>query len=128
MDIGSVIFLAFIIFLGYRNGERAKLKEKSALGYGVLTVVMFFAGWVVGCLIVIFFFCKDIVNISLASNPANMKIMQDQLQQAFQSNPLHPLTMELFGIGGYLLVRYILENKPDKKKKLPYWPDNENAV
>jgi hypothetical protein len=124
MSISGFLFYLFIVYLAYKNGMRAKMKEKSAGLYAVLTVVMFFVGYMVGSIFVIYF-CRDLINFNRISDPAYMKEAQEILRQAFISNPLHPLTIELFGIGGYLLVRYILERIPVKKKNLPLWPDQE---
>ena len=49
--------------------------------------------------------------------------MAQQLLQSFEAKPLHLITMEVFGIGGYLLVRYILDKKPDKKEPEMHWMD-----
>jgi hypothetical protein len=32
-------------------------------------------------------------------------------------------TIEIFGIGGYLLIRYILDKKPGKKEPEAHWMD-----
>jgi hypothetical protein len=45
------------------------------------------------------------------------------MQQLFLDHPLHMVTIELFGIGGYLLIRYLLERKPGKKEPEVHWMD-----
>ncbi len=128
MNFSGILFIAMVGFLAYRNGQLAKFKEKSVGLYALLTVFLFFAFEVVGGVLVVLFFCRGEINMALANDPANKQLLMQQMTQAFIDNPLRPFTIEIFGFGGYLLVRYILESVPDKKKKLPFWPDNENAV
>ncbi len=120
--------MAFIGFLSYRNGMRANFKGKSIGLYAFLTIVAFIVGEIVGGLVVIFLFCRDLIHIASAGNPKAIAEMQEQINQAFAQNSFHSITVELFGIGGYLLIRYIIEQMPEKSKpKVPLWPDNENA-
>ncbi len=130
MDFSGIVFIVFIAFLAYRNAMRAKAKEKSAGLYAFLTVLLFFVFEMIGGVFVVLLFCRGEINLSLANNPANKQLLVDQMNQAFLNSPIRQFTLELFGIGGYLLVRYILDSVPEKKKKLPLWPDtdNENAV
>jgi hypothetical protein len=46
------------------------------------------------------------------------------LEHVIATNPLHSTTIIMFGIGGYLLVRYILERKPGKKQEEVPQPDS----
>eukprot|EP01030_Chromulinospumella_sphaerica_P019949 gene19949-biopygen17680 len=48
---------------------------------------------------------------------------QKQFQELYASNPLNMVTTLIFGIGGYLLIRYILEKKPNKKQPEIHWMD-----
>ena len=119
-----------LVFLSIRNGNRAKLKEQSSLTYGLLTALLFIVGEIIGLAFVLTTFCKNINLQSIAgkgpSDPLVQKLAVD-LAFDFANNPLHEITVSLFGFGGYLLVRYILDKKPEKKKKLPFWPDQENV-
>jgi hypothetical protein len=46
-----------------------------------------------------------------------------QVNQALMANPLRELTVFLFGLGGYLFVRYLIDRKPDKKEPEIHWMD-----
>ncbi len=128
MGLSLFIYTVFITFLASRNGARAKLKMKSFGLYAFLTVISFIVGQIIGGLLVIFLFCRDLIHIPIVNTPAAMAQFQEEFNQAFEQNPFHSLTIELFGIGGYLLIRYIIEQFPEKTKtKMPLWPDNENA-
>lgn len=128
MGFSALIYIAFIAFLAYRNGLRAKFKGKSAGLYAFLTVLLFILGEVLGGLLVILFFCRDLIKYATVPTAKAINEMQQQINDAFMANPLHSITVELFGIGGYLLVRYIIERIPAKKNNLPLWPDNEKAL
>jgi hypothetical protein len=117
--------LILIAFLSYRNGVKAKLKEQNAILWGFVTVLAYLVFMVVGLFIVILNFCKDTVNLNMFSSldVKTREAAQQQLLQVFAANPLHMVTVELFGVGGYLLVRYILDKKPDKKQPEVHWMD-----
>jgi hypothetical protein len=76
-------------------------------------------------MIVVFNFCADKVNLDLlaSTDPETRAMVTKQLADALNSNPLHSFTIELFGIGGYLLIRYILDRKPEKKQPEVHWTD-----
>ena len=56
-------------------------------------------------------------------DPKSRAAASQQLYDALAANPLHQLTIEFFAIGGYLLVRYILDKKEGKKKSEVHWMD-----
>ena len=117
--------VVLLVYLAYRNSVRAKLKGANGLTWGVITAVAFLAALVVGGMVVIFNFCADSVNIQQFSSadPKIRMAASNQLMAALNNNPLHLITIELFGIGGYLLIRYILDKKPDKKEPEIHWMD-----
>lgn len=120
------IFL--VIYLTYKNILRARAKEENTVLYASLTVLLFFVFWIIGMGVVVAFFCRGVVDMQrLAIDEKYKKEAADLLGQAFLANPLHPLTATLFALGGYLIVRYILDRKPEKKRKMDLWPDNESA-
>lgn len=127
--LSTIIYVAFIAFLASRNAAKAKFKGKSVGLFAFLTVILFILGQVTGALLVVFLFCRDMITFPTVNTPEAMAAFQEQLNQAFASNPFHSITVELFGIGGYLLVRYIIEQFPEKNNttRLPLWPDNESA-
>ena len=125
MDLFGLIL---VIYLCYKNWTRAKLKEQNPLVWALITGVCVFIGEVIGMAIVMTYFCRDVVDISKLQKISNLsdpayKAATQALAQAFADNPLHSLTVEAFGVGGYLLIRYILNNKPDKKEPEIHWMD-----
>jgi len=125
MDFFGILLL---LFLGYRNGARAKLKGQNPVLWGVLTVVAYIVAYVIGFAVVIMVFCRDAVDLNaLAAPGANIDAVQKQFQQqviqAFQANTLRPLTVFMISLGGYLFIRYLLERKPNKKEPEVHWMD-----
>lgn len=117
--------LILIAFLSYRNGARAKGKDLNPVLWGIITLFAYISAMVLGFLVVIYTFCRDTINMDRLSG-LDMKArnaVAQQVAQVFLANPLHLITVELFGIGGYLLVRYILERKPGKKDPEVHWMD-----
>ena len=117
--------LALIAYLSYRNGLRAKLKGKSAVSWGLATVGAYLVCMIIGLYIVIFAFCKDEINIDqISSLDRNVqKAAVQQVIDSFARNPIHLITVEFFGIGGYLLIRYLLDRTPNKKGPEVHWMD-----
>jgi hypothetical protein len=114
--------IILLTYLAYRNSVLAKRKEQNQVAWAVYTVVAYLVCMMLGIVIVLAYFCKDIISIDQLSKLAPTARAQ-QLQQVFVEHPLHMLTIELFGIGGYLLVRYLLERKPGKKEPEVHWMD-----
>ena len=127
MDFSFFILLGFF---AYRNGMRAKQKEQNPYLWGALTVALFAIASIIGMMVVMVSILKD-ENLDLAKIQAKDQVyaqsLAQQVAQALENNPIHSITIIVFGLGGYLLVRYILDKKPEKKKKLDLWPDKENA-
>ena len=117
--------IILMAYLAYRNSLRAKLKGKNPVLWAFITVGAYLVAMIIGGLIVIFNFCKDAININNFSSldSKSREAATQQLMQALQSNPLHLLTIELFGVGGFLLVRYIIDRTPDKKTPEVHWMD-----
>lgn len=118
----EIILLAY---LSFRNGVRARQKGLNAVLWGGLTVLSFFFAFSLGFGIVIVNFLPEYVNLQQLSSPdlkVRVAAMQPLIEQ-FTANPLHYITVEMFGIGGYLLIRYILERKPNKKAPEVHWMD-----
>lgn len=112
-------------FLAYRNSLLAKVKGQNPVLWAFVTVAAFLVFMVIGGMFVIFTFCKDAINLNQISSfdPKQREAASQQLQQVLSANPLHMITIELFAIGGYLLIRYILDKKPDKKQPEVHWMD-----
>lgn len=117
-----------IVLLGYlafRNGVRARQKGLNTMLWGGLTVLSFFFAQAIGIMVVMMNFMSGAINMQLITSP-DPKVRleaQKQFQELYAANPLHAITALLFGIGGYLLIRYILEKKPNKKQPEIHWMD-----
>ena len=125
MDIVGILILCL---LGYRNSAKAKLKGQNGLLWGVVTVISYIIAEGIGLYIVIALFCRDVVDMSILSKAngnfdAVSKQFNAQVNQALMANPLRELTVFLFGLGGYLFVRYLIDRKPDKKEPEIHWMD-----
>jgi hypothetical protein len=117
--------IIIIGYLSYRNGVRAKTKGQNPVIWGLATFVAYVITMMIGIMVVIANFCKDTINLAQFSSLdlKSREAARQQLIQVFQGNPLHMLTIQLFGVGGYLLVRYILDRKPGKKEPEVHWMD-----
>jgi hypothetical protein len=117
--------IILLSYLTYKNGARAKLKGQNPILWGFITTCAYLIAMVTGGMIVIFNFCKECVSMNQLSSadPGSRQEASKQLIAALSANQLHLVTIELFGVGGYLLVRYILDRKPDKKKPEVHWMD-----
>lgn len=117
------IFL--LAFLSYRNGQRAKEKGQNVVAWAIYTVLAFLGGMMLGIFMVIFVFCRNDIDLNLFSSldPKIRDAAQQQLLQVVGNNPLHMVTIEMFAIGGYLLVRALLDKKPGKKEPEVHWMD-----
>jgi hypothetical protein len=117
--------ILLLAYLTYRNGIRAKQKGQNAIVWGIITAVTYFVGMMIGMFIVIIYFCKDVINLNsfAAMDLKARQAATEQLIEVFKANPLHMVTVELFGVGGYLLIRFILDRKPTKKDPEVHWMD-----
>ena len=125
MDIFGI---ALLFFLGYSNSVKAKQKGQNGILWAFLTVVSYIITQAIGLFIVISWFCRDVVDMNIFTHTqGNFHAASEQFNQqvttALIDNPLRGLTVFLFGMGGYLLVRYILDSKPDKKEQEIHWMD-----
>ena len=117
--------LILLVYLAYRNSVKAKLKGQNPVFWGFITVLAYLSAMVIGLMIVIYWFCKDALDVNAFSSldVKTREVAAQRLVLALSGNQLHILTVELFGVGGYLLVRYILDKKPDKKEPEIHWMD-----
>lgn len=118
MDFAGLLLL---IFLGYRNSLRARLKGQNGLMWAIITVAAYIFCESIGLLIVVSLFCRDTVNIHLLTNAtghfdAVSRQFNQQVEKALLANPLREFAVIMFGLGGYLFVRYLLERRPHKKQ------------
>lgn len=112
-----MVEILLLSFFALRNGMRARMKGVSPFLWALITVGAYFAMMMLGTLIVIVYFCRDVINVNQFAymDSKSRELAVVQLQQVFNTHPLHVVTVELFGIGGYLFVRYLLDRKPTKK-------------
>ena len=122
--------LVLLVYLTYKNSVRAKQKAQNAIVWSVITVVSVLVAYFIGAFFVVVTFFAHNVNVAQFNSTdkkATDALMQ-QMSQAFATNPLHLITIEAFGLGGYLLIRYILNRMPDKKEPEIHWMDRINDV
>lgn len=117
MDFTHIILL---IFFASKNAARARMKDQNAYLWGFLTILLFFIFEMIGTMFVLVLFCKDLlkylIQLSASVNPLSGREQFNQrFVEAMAANPLHMITIMLFGMAGYLIVRYILERKPNKR-------------
>ena len=109
---------------------RAKQKDLNPILWGALTVVSYLIASFIGIIIVFMSILKDAhldLNKIQAKDPKYSQDLAQQVAQAMEVNPIHSITILVFGLGGYLFIRFLIGKKPEKKKKLDLWPDRENA-
>jgi heme A synthase len=114
--------LLLLIYLIYRNVVRAKLKGQHPFLWAVLTFVSFLGAMTIGAVVVFSYFTKSAMTMEQFS-ALDFKTRQAVWGQLIDSNPLNTLTIMMFGIGGYLLIRYLLDRKPNKKGPEVHWMD-----
>ena len=122
--------LVLLVYLTYKNSVRAKQKAHNAIVWSVITVVSVLVAYFIGFVFVAVTFCVHNVNLAQLSSTdiKTREAVTQQIVQAFATNPLHLITIEAFGLGGYLLIRYILNRMPDKKEPEIHWMDRINDV
>ena len=118
------LFLLF--YLGYRNSIKAKAKGLNGLAWAFATGFSFLLSYFLGVVIVLVFFLKNKINLETASGNAQYNDIATQLTDEFKSNPVLLLTIYGFGFGGYLFVRYVLDQKPGKDSGNVHWMDKLN--
>jgi hypothetical protein len=117
--------IVLLVFLSYKNSVKAKQKGLNPILWAFITVGAYFMALLTGGMIVIFNFCKECLGLAQLSSvdPKSREAASQQLVAALSGNPLHVITIEAFGLGGFLLVYYILSKKPDKKEPEVHWMD-----
>ena len=124
----NIFWIFFLVVLGYRNSVKAKQKGQNGVLWGVITVISYIIFEAVGLYVVIALFCRDVVDLGMLSRASGnfdavSKQFNEQVASALMANPLREFTVILFGLGGYLFVRYLISRKPDKKEPEIHWMD-----
>lgn len=96
--------LLLSIFFAYRNAMLAKTKGQNTVVWVIITIVTFFLAYGIGGGILISILYKG-------------PLERDTLISFLLNSPILLITILFFGVGGYLLIRYILEKMPDKKSE-----------
>jgi hypothetical protein len=95
-----MVEIPLCIYFGYKINQLARQKDQNGVMWVVLTVFCFFLAYMFGMLLMMSLFYKG-------GNDVESLVK-------FFANPVRMLTLYLSGTGGYLMVRYILERRPDK--------------
>jgi hypothetical protein len=98
----DIVFVLLVVFLAYKNNLLAKRKGQNSIVWVFITILAFFIGEIIGGMIMLLLFYKGEYTI--------------EGLQAFMTNPVRMLILPAAGMGGYLLIRYILERMPDVKQ------------
>lgn len=96
--------LPLSIFCAYQNAKLAGRKGQNPVVWVFITMLMFFLAYGMGAGILVMIMYKGPID------PDALKIFLEQ-------HPFMYVTVLFIGLGGYLLVRYILERMPDVKKR-----------
>jgi DMSO reductase anchor subunit len=92
------------IFCAYRNGQLAKQKGQNTVVWGLITIVAFFITYSIGGAILIAILYKG-------------PLQPEAITEFILARPVLSITIMFFGLGGYLLTRYILEKMNTTKKE-----------
>jgi hypothetical protein len=109
-----MIEFAILFYLGYKNHSIAVSKGLNGWLWAGITILAFFLAEIIGAFFVLIFFLKNKVDFNLvATDPSYKDHAVDIINDEFKNNPMLLIAIYLFGVGGWLLVRYVLERKPD---------------
>ena len=77
-------------------------------------MVAYFFAAILGSFFVVIFYLKNKIDFNLWVNDPDYSQHASQIiAQEFNSNVILGMAIYMFGVGGWLLVRYLLERKPD---------------
>lgn len=95
--------LILCVFCSYQNAQVAKRKGQNTIVWGLITLAAYFIFYCIGAAILLAIMYKGPLD-------------QVALMDFMMSRPIMVITFIFFGLGGYLLVRYLLERMPDVKE------------
>lgn len=98
----DILLLGLSIFCSYRNALLAKRKGQNTVLWVFITMVVFWLFFSIGSALLIVVSYRGV-------------LQPEALISYINSKPLMPMAFMLFGLGGYLFIRYLLERMPDKK-------------
>lgn len=96
--------LAISVFCAYQNAKLARKKGQNTVLWVFITIVSFFVAYTIAAVALVLMMYKGPMD-------------KDALQQFIASHPFLYITVLFIGLGGYLLIRYILERMPDKSSR-----------
>jgi len=107
--------LILAVYFSFTNGTRAKMKGYNRWLWALLTMLGFIVGETVGSFIVVFYFCSNVIDTHrLMTDVTYTDTFTQLMKEEFTQHPSRLFTVILFGIGGYLLVRYSIDKMQPK--------------
>lgn len=104
-----------ILYFCFINGKRALRKGYNRWAWSIYSLISFFITELLGATIVIYYFCRGIIDLHrFGTDPTYSDTAIKILSQEFVNNPIRWVTIDLFGIGGFLFARYIIDKLPTK--------------
>lgn len=109
-----------MIYLSYRNGARAHEKGFSGVLFGFLTFLLYLVTTVIGVLITFFAVFRNTLDpVRMEKDNYNYsRELAAQFVQEIIANPIHYLAILMCGLGGYMLVQYIVGRLPNKNEQI----------
>jgi hypothetical protein len=118
--------LFFLILYGYLNNSRAKAKGLSGVTWAIYTAISFLIAYFMGVFVAVSAAIHGRFDLMANANRSEIQGTVHQVTEEFKSNPLLIFTIYLFGLGGYLLVRFLIDRKPGKPQEPLHWMDKLN--
>ena len=116
----------FLGYLGFRNHARAKAKGLNGMAWAAYTAIAYLSAYFIGMMFVFLFALKNKIVMPNVGNKAQYEEVAHQITQEFIANPLLLFSVYFFAFGGYLLVRYLIDQKPGKPEGPVHWMDKLN--
>lgn len=110
MNVFLFLAVFFFVFFCYKNAELAQKKGQNTLLWGFITATSFSVTAFISAFVV-----SVIVQFKSIATTSSKAMISDY-PNTF-GKPTVLFTIYFIGIGGYLVVRYILERMPDKKEE-----------
>lgn len=101
------MFLLLLIgYLIYRNAQLANAKDKNMFLWGLLTFIAIFITEGIGMVIIMLGYYPE---FAAMQDPGKSQQVARSISEAISNNMLQSSFIMFCGVGGYLLIRYILE-------------------
>lgn len=96
-----LFLIALVVFCAYQNAKLAERKGQNTVLWAFITVV---------AVAIAFVFSSAALVLIMYKGP----IEQSAINEFVKQHPFLPITVFFLGLGGYMVVRYILERMADK--------------